>query len=83
MRDPCVFFEEGGDVGGGADTSTTGPYLCSSIVKPCYNVLEWRHAWEEKVEVGDVRHQLQVIDGQKPVGILIGENVDLHGSAEC
>ena len=35
------------------------------------------------VEVGDVCRQLQVIDGQKPLGILVGENVGLYGDAEC
>ena len=37
----------------------------------------------EKLDVGDVCHQLQVIDGQKTLGILIGENVGSNGSDEC
>ena len=72
-RDPCGFSEEGADDGGGAETATTGQALCSGVVDPCYDVIKWRHAWGENVEVGDVRCQLQVIDGQKPMGILIAE----------
>ena len=81
--DPCGFSEEGADGGGGADTATTGPAICNGVVNPCFYVLLWRHAWGEKVEVGDVRRQLQFIDGKKPLWILIGENVRSYVGAEC
>ena len=35
------------------------------------------------VEVGDVCRQLQVIDGQKPLRVLVGEDVSSFGGAEC
>ena len=37
----------------------------------------------KNVVVGNVRHHIQVIGGQKPLGILSGENVDSYGGAEC
>ena len=61
--------------GGGADSATLGPALYSGVVYYCCYVLQWRNVWDEKVEVGDVRPQLQFIDGLKPLGIIIGENV--------
>ena len=81
--DPCGFAEEGADDGGGADASTSGPALCGGVIDSCFSLLQWRHAWGEKVEVGDVCRQLQVIDGQKPLAILSGDNVDSYGGAEC
>ena len=33
--------------------------------------------------MGDVYRQLQVVDGLKPLGIIIGENFGLYGGAEC
>ena len=38
--------------------------------------------WGKKVEVGDVRRQFQVIDGQKLLGILLRKNIGLYGGAE-
>ena len=39
--------------------------------------------WGKNVEVGDVCCQLQVIDGQKYFGVLVGEDVLSYGSSEC
>ena len=82
-RDPYGFAEEGNNGGSGANAATLGPYLCGGVVDSYCNVIQWRHAWGQNVEVGNVRHQLQVVDGKKPLGILIGENVDSYGGAKC
>ena len=76
-------LQRGNNGGGGADAATLGPALCGSVVNFCCYVLQWRHAWGEEVEVGDVRRQLHIIDGQKPLGIFISENVGLYGGDEC
>ena len=81
--DPCGFAEEGADGGGSSDAATLGPALYGGVIDSCCYLLQWRHVLGEKVEVGDVRRQIQVIDGQKPLGILIGENVGSYGGAEC
>ena len=83
MYDTCGFTEEGSNGVSGADAAMLVPALCGSVVHSCSFLLQWRHAWGEKVEVGDVNRQFQVIDGQKPLGIIIGENVGSYGSAEC
>ena len=44
-------------------------------------MIQWRHAWGEKVEVGNVCRQLQVVDGVKPLGILIDKNVGSYGGS--
>ena len=82
-RDPCGFVEEGADGSGGAEAATLVPALCGGFIDSCFYVLQWRHTWGKNVVVGNVRHHLQVIDGQKPLGILSGENVDSYGGAEC
>ena len=56
--DPCGFLEEVDDGSGCADTATKFPSLCSGVVHPCGDVLEWLHAWGEKVEVCNVRRQI-------------------------
>ena len=61
--DPCGFAEEGADGGGSSDAATLGPALCGSVVDSCCYVIQWRHAWGEKVEVGNVCRQLQAVDG--------------------
>ena len=81
-RDPCGFVEEGANGGGGADTATSGPALCGCVVDSRCYVLLWIHEWVKNVEVGDVCRQLQVVDGQKPFRILIGENFGSYGGAE-
>ena len=55
---PCSFSDKGADGSICADAATTGPALCSGVVHPCGDLSELRHAWGEKVEVGDVRCQL-------------------------
>ena len=35
------------------------------------------------MEVGDVYHQLYIIDGKKPLGVLVGEDAGSYGGAEC
>ena len=37
----------------------------------------------KNVEAGNVCCQLQDIYGQKPFGVLVGEDVDSYGGAEC
>ena len=51
------FSEEGADGGSCANAATAGPALCGGVVHPCGDVFERRHAWGEKLEVGDVRCQ--------------------------
>ena len=80
-RDTCGFAEEEDNGGGGADAAKSGPTLCGGVINSCCYVIQWHHAWGEKVGVGSVRHQLQIIDGKKTLGILIGENVGLYGGA--
>ena len=60
---PCGFSEEVANGGSCSDASTTGPYLCGNVVQFCGYVFEWRYAWGEQVQVGDVRCQLEVDDG--------------------
>ena len=83
LRDPCGFAEEGSNGGGSADTSTSVPALCGVVIDSCCYVIQWHHAWGKNVEVVDVCYQLPVIDGQKPLGVLVGEDVGLYGGAEC
>ena len=54
IRDPCGFTEEGADGGDGAEASMSVPTLCDGVVNSCCYVLQWRHVWGEKVEVGNV-----------------------------
>ena len=61
---------------------------CGLISRRCVdlaanNAAKWRHTWGKKVEVSDVCRQIQVVDGLKPLGVLIGENFGFYGSAEC
>ena len=49
----------------------------------CLRLLQGRHTWGKKVEVGDVCCHIQVIDSLKVLGILIGENVGSYEGAEC
>ena len=58
---PSGFSEEGADGSSCADAAKTGPALCGGVVHPCGDVFEWRHAWGEQVQVGDVRCQIEVI----------------------
>ena len=53
---PRGFSEEGvdGDGVSCADAAPVGPAFCGGVVHPCGDVLEWRHAWGEQVQVGDV-----------------------------
>ena len=62
-HDSCGLAEEGSDVGGGSDAVALGPDLCGSVVDSCSDVIYRRHAWDEKVEVGNVRRQLHIVDG--------------------
>ena len=83
-RDTCGFAEEGGNGGGGVDAVASGPAaLYGGVINSCCYELQWSHAWGQKVEVGDVRLQIQVIDGLNPLGILTGDNVGVYGGAEC
>ena len=63
-------MEEGDDGGVVADGEMLVPDLYSGVINSYFYVLQWRHAWGENFEVGYVRRKLQVIDGQKPLGIL-------------
>ena len=52
---PHGFSKEGADGGSCDDAAPAGPAFCGGVVHPCGDVLEWRHAWGEQVQVGDVR----------------------------
>ena len=79
---PSGFSEVGADVGSYSYAALTGPSLCGSVVHPCGDVFKWRHVWGEQVQVGNVRCQLEVVDGEESVGILICENVGSYGGAK-
>ena len=80
---PSGFLEEGANGSSCDDAAPAGPAFCSGVVNPCVDVLEWRHAWSEQVQVGDVRCWLEVVYGEKSVGIRIRENVGSYGGAKC
>ena len=80
---PSSFSEEGANGGSCADTTPAGPVFCGGVIHPCGDVLEWRNAWGEQVQVVNVRCQLEVVDGEESVGIPIRENVSLYGGAKC
>ena len=48
--------------------------LLFALVEPCVG---------KNAEVGNVRHQLQVIDGQRSFWVIVGEDVGSYGGAEC
>ena len=80
---PCGFSEEGADGGNCSDAATMGPAFYGGVFHPCGDMFKWRHAWGKQVQVGDLRCQLEVIDGYKSIGILICENVGPYGGAKC
>ena len=80
---PCEFSVDGDHDSSCDDAATTGPTFCGGVVHPFGDVFEWRHAWGKQVQVGDVRCQLEVVDGEESVGILIRENVGSYGGAKC
>ena len=52
---PRGFSEEGSNGGSCADAALSVPAFCGGVVHPCGDVLEWRHAWGEQVQVDSVR----------------------------
>ena len=83
VRDPYCLAEEGGSGGGGAEAVAAGPYLCRCIVDTRLDVLGGRHVGGEKVEVGYVWRELQVINCQKYLVFFVCENFFSYGSAKC
>ena len=82
-HDPCGFVEEGDDGGVVADGEMLVPDLYSGVINSYFYVLQWRHAWGKNVELGNVCCHIQVIDGQKPLGIIVSEDVGSYGGDKC
>ena len=57
------------------EAASAVPALCGCVVHPCGNVFQWCYAWGEQVLVGDVRCELEVVDGEEPRWVFISENV--------